>query len=116
MNKGTGQYCLPGDAVYQLELFGCHGYADPIIRWEVGQDSLMLTAVSHELTAYILSTEIVDDLYVAIYTNGDSTLKNRYGLVWFWFPLPPPSPLTENIYPLLMEDNSQVRTAENHPE
>lgn len=77
IKEGVQKYCLPGGAVYQLEPVGCHRYAESVIRWEVGQDSLMLTALSHEIIAFIVSTEIVNDLNVNIYTDFNVTLKTR---------------------------------------
>ena len=61
-----------------LEPVGCHRYVESVLRWEVGQESLKLKAVSHEMTAFILSPEIVNDLNVSVYTDHNATLKATY--------------------------------------
>lgn len=76
IKEGVQQYCLPGSAVYELEPVGCHRYAESVMRWEIGQDSLMLTALTHEISANIKSSEMVNDLNVSIYTKHNTTLKH----------------------------------------
>ena len=77
IQAGIQDNCLPGDAVYDLEPVGCHGYGESIIRWEIGHDSLMLTAVTHQVTGFIVSTEKVDDIYVKVLGDYNTTLKAK---------------------------------------
>ncbi|XP_065202501.1 BOS complex subunit NOMO3 [Planococcus citri] len=79
IQAGIQDNCLPGDAVYDLEPLGCHGYSESIIRWEIGQDSLMLTALTHQVTGYIVSSEKLDDIYVKVLSDYNSTLKAKIG-------------------------------------
>lgn len=78
IKEGDHQYCLPGGSIFALEPIGCHRYAEPVLRWEIGQPALKLNAISHETTAFILSPEIVNDLNVSVYTDYNVTLRETY--------------------------------------
>lgn len=72
LEKGENVLCLPQSSTFYFEPFGCHGYEKDEFAHNVGTDPpLKLTAVTHDVSGSIFSTELVNDLHVDIaHPNG----------------------------------------------
>lgn len=76
---GTSRLCLPGPGPYELEPIGtsCHGFDPSHVRWEAGS-TVNLKATSHTVGGFVLSGDVVDDLFVEI-EPGTADGKTRLG-------------------------------------
>ncbi|XP_039289958.1 nodal modulator 1-like [Nilaparvata lugens] len=68
ISTGKSKVCFPDEGEYEIEMAGCHQYIVPKVHWKGGP--VVLTAISHAYTGYIITQEPVSDLAIT-YSTAD---------------------------------------------
>lgn len=73
--KGENTVCLPNSTTFEFEPFSCHGFEKEYYTCNPSTDEVLrLTAVTHEVSGFVMSSNQVNDLLMDItYPNGQIT-------------------------------------------